>query len=448
MLNNDELIQNGLKIATQTKSCIIGRDVLSQVPVEFKKFFGGKKAIIIADDNTWRAAGKKVYNYMVQAGIDTDKYLFPEKEFHAEWQFIERIDNLLKESGRIAISVGSGVINDICKLTAHHQNDQNYISVATAASVDGYTSFGASITYQNAKQTFECPAPICLIADTEVLASAPKEMTAAGYADLAAKVPAGAEWMIADLFQTEPIIPDAWHVLQDVLDEMLADPEHVASGDPDAVGNFFVGLVLSGFAMQAAHSSRPASCTDHLYSHIMDMTHWRYRGKLQSHGFQVAIGTLTMCATFDEFFKMDLTKLDIDACVKAWPTLEQEQQRAIDLFENFPAPKLGYTEITKKYDDAETVRKQLTLIKKVWPEFKAKLQKQVYTFDKMQKLFAAVGAPTDPTQIGINRKWLLYRTDFTQLMRYRFNLLDLAKRGQFYDELLRGVFGKGGAWQI
>lgn len=448
MMDNKELINKGLKIATQTKSFVLGKDVLKQVPSLFKEFFPGRKAMIIADDNTWKAAGEAVYKYMVDAEMDCDKFLITDKEFHAEWKYIEMIDEMLKRTGTIAISVGSGVINDLCKLTALHQNNQSYLSVATAASVDGFSSFGASITYQNAKQTFDCPAPIALLADVDVLAKAPKEMTAAGYADLAAKVPAGGEWMVADLFGTEPIIPDAWHVLQDVLDDMLKNPEGVAAGDPEAIGTLFIGLTLSGFAMQAAKSSRPASCCDHLFSHIMDMTHHRYRGKLQSHGFQVAIGTLTMCAFFDEFLKMDLTKIDVNACVNAWPSLEEEQQRALDLFEDFPAPQLGYTEITKKYNDKEIVRKQLETIKTKWPEFKIKLQKQVYTFDKMQKLFSAVGAPTDPSQIGVTRKYLCYRCDFAQLMRWRFNLLDLAKRACIYDKLVVSVFGKGGAWEI
>ena len=158
---------------------------------------------------------------------------------------------------------------------------------------------------------------MAIIADIDVIAAAPKEMTAAGYADLAAKVPSGAEWMIADLFGTEPIIPPAWHVLQDFLDDLLSNPEGTASGDPKAVADLFEGLTLSGIAMQAAKSSRPASCCEHLFSHILDMTHFRYHGKLQSHGFQVSIGTLTMCAVFDELFKMDLTKLDPDACAAA-----------------------------------------------------------------------------------------------------------------------------------
>ncbi len=59
-----------------------------------------------------------------------------------------------------------------------------------------------------------------------MLAAAPKEMTAAGYADLAAKIPRRAEWMIADLFGTEPdSFPLRGNVFMNDLDAMLADPE-------------------------------------------------------------------------------------------------------------------------------------------------------------------------------------------------------------------------------
>ena len=166
--------------------------------------------------------------------------------------------------------------------------------MATAASVDGYSSSGAVVSRDGAKLNIETHAPLVILADVGVLAAAPKEMTAAGYADLAAKIPAGAEWMIADLFGTEPIIPAAWNVFMNDLDAMLADPEGVAAGKPEAIASLFAGLTLSGIAMQVAKSSRPASCTEHLFSHVLDMTHHRYNGKFQSHGFQVAIGTLTM----------------------------------------------------------------------------------------------------------------------------------------------------------
>jgi glycerol-1-phosphate dehydrogenase [NAD(P)+] len=446
-MTSEERIAAALKVATDTRAFELGQGILGRVPVLFKEYFPGKKAVVVADKNTWRVAGASVYEAMAAAGIPTEKFLFTEDEFHADWDHIEQLDKVLDDSGAIAVSIGSGTINDLCKLCSHHHK-QSYLTVPTAASVDGYTSFGASITYQNAKQTFECPAPVAVVADVDVIAAAPKEMTAAGYADLAAKVPAGAEWMIADLVGTEPIKPAAWHVLQDCLDELLSNPEGVAAGEPKAVSDLFEGLILSGFAMQAARSSRPASCCDHLFSHILDMTHHRYNGKFVSHGFQVAIGTLTMCAVLEEFVKYDLTKIDIDACVAAWPSLESEQARALKIFADFPAPKLGYEQITQKYGDAETVRRELNALRDNWPSLRDRIAAQVWPFKKMQECFKIVGAPYEPEHIGISREILRDMFPKVQLMRWRYNVLDLAKRGGFYDSLVSSVFAKGGAWEI
>ncbi|MCI1640550.1 MAG: sn-glycerol-1-phosphate dehydrogenase [Bacteroidales bacterium] len=474
-MDTKERVAKAVKIATDTKAFVLQRACLDMAPKIFTQFFNGRKAVVIADENTWKAAGEKVFGYMVSAGIPTDRYIIKEKEFHAEWRYVDMVNKVLdgdmdaasnvetdtdysesdpekamrpvSEDYPVAVAVGSGVINDLCKLCSYYHG-QSYMTVPTAASVDGFSSFGASISYENAKQTFNCPAPVAILADVDVLIAAPKEMTAAGYADLAAKIPAGAEWMIADLMGTEPIIPEAWHVLQDVLDGFLSNPGGVAAGDPDAVSDLFEGLTLSGFAMQAARSSRPASCCDHLFSHILDMTGHKYHGKLQSHGFQVAIGTLTMCAVFDEFLKYDLCKTDVEACVKAWPTLEQEQERALSLFKDFPAPKLGYESITKKYTDADAVRKELTLVGNNWPDFRKQLQDQVYPFSKMQDFFKIAGAPYDPSMIGITRRQLRDMFPFVQLMRWRFNVLDLAKRLGIYDELVASVFAEGGAWDL
>jgi len=79
---------------------------------------------------------------------------------------------------------------------------------------------------------------------------------------------------------------------------------------------------------------------------------------------------------------------------------------------------------------------------------KAQYRKQVYPFEKMQEYFRKVGAPADPADIGVTRQQLKDMMPFVQLMRWRINLFDLAKRGCFYDELVEKVFGKGGRWEI
>src|SRR5205823_5255621 len=98
----------------------------------------------------------------------------------------------------------SGSINDLTKL-ASHQLNRPYMCVATAASMDGYAAFGASITRNGIKDTFACPAPRMVLADLEILSAAPPELNAAGYADLLAKVTAGADWILADAVGAERI---------------------------------------------------------------------------------------------------------------------------------------------------------------------------------------------------------------------------------------------------
>lgn len=447
MIDFNACIKDALALASDTKVFEFGENVLHLAPKLFNENFTGEKALIVADKNTWNAAGEKIWEFMTKAGIICRKFIFPMDEFHADSKYSDEIKEILDDFPAIPVAVGSGVINDLCKLAAF-RHGVPYMVVATAASVDGYSSSGCAITVDGAKVNIECHAPKVILADTNVLASAPKEMTAAGYADLAAKIPAGGEWIIADLFGTEPIVPEAWKMLYEMLPEMISDPEGIAAGEPQALGVLFAGLTLSGIAMQVAHSSRPASCAEHLYSHWLDMTGHTFGGRSQSHGFQVGVGTLTTCAFFDELFKMDLTKLDVDACVENWPSLEEEQERAKDLFKDFAVPELGYTEITKKYNDKETIREQLTKVKTSWPTLKKRLQKQVYSFDKMKEMFRIVGAPIDPRDIGVSRSQLRYITDFVQLMRWRINILDLAKRGMFYDELVNSVFGKDGVWEI
>jgi glycerol-1-phosphate dehydrogenase [NAD(P)+] len=111
-------------------------------------------------------------------------------------------------------------------------------------------------------------------------------------------------------------------------------------------------------------------------------------------------------------------------------------------------PELGPTEIAKKWQSPEEVREQLNRVKATWPEFSEKLRNQVYSFEKMRDLFVTAGAPVAPEQIGVSRAQWKNMTNFVQLMRWRVNLFDLAKRTQTFDTLVGNVFGKGGALEI
>ena len=121
----------------------------------------------------------------------------------------------------------------------------------------------------------------------------------------------------------EAIDPDVWNTVQLHLKEWVDSPAAVASSEPGALQRLTNGLMMTGFAMQAHKTSRPASGADHQFSHLWDMQHHTHEGVAPSHGFKVGIGTVASLALYEELLSRDLAKLDIEDAVSRWPSLEQ-----------------------------------------------------------------------------------------------------------------------------
>src|SRR4051794_13072992 len=329
--------------------------------------FGDSACIVIADENTFVAAGRDVNHAMKASGRKCyDPLIFESEGLYAEHSYAVRIQQALAANDAIPIAVGSGAINDLIKLAAHRCGRQ-YLSVATAASMDGYTAFGASITFEGSKQTFDCPAPIGVVADLEVIAAAPEGLNASGYADLVAKCPAGADWILADGLGIDPIDPTNWEMVQSRLGYWMANAAGVRERDPETLRRLTEALMITGFAMQAACSSRPVSGAEHQFSHLWDMEHHTHDGVTPSHGFKVGIGSLASLSLYEAVMDTDIAALDVDRAVRAWPTLSNVEAEIAELF---PSPELrrkALLESREKYIDAEALRSQLELLKRQWP---------------------------------------------------------------------------------
>ena len=442
-------IESALQRTTDTKDLVIGAGVLDQTPALFTKLFPGEKAVIVADATTYEVAGEAVERYMREAGIEMVKsHIFTDPHLYAEWSYVEELEAYLKTVDAVAVAVGSGVINDITKLVSAHLG-RKYMVVGTAASMDGYTAFGASITFEGNKQTFSCPAPYGMVLDSEISAAAPKHLAASGYADLIAKIPAGADWMIADVMGAEALDDFSFNLVQDGLREALSAPAAVFEGDVEMTEKLAEGLIMSGFAMQALQSSRPASGIEHQFSHCWDMENLCYNGEHVSHGFKVGIGTLASTAILEYLLEKDLENIDVEKCVEAWPTLAEIEENAKRIF----AGSAGHTaraleETRNKYVDKDGLRKQLNAIKEAWPTLKEQIRAQIIPFDEVYANLKAVGAPYEPEMIGVSRE--RFRKTFTYMpyMRSRVTAIDVLYRCGMMDEVEEHLFGKGGHWEV
>ncbi|MDR2232594.1 MAG: sn-glycerol-1-phosphate dehydrogenase [Tannerella sp.] len=432
-------VEEALKSARETKILEIGSDILSRIPAIFAGQFPGKKAIIVADTTTFRVAGEAVLRLLKDAGLAQDEpFIFTEPDLHAEYHHVEALTEALEHGDEIPVAVGSGTINDLCKLASHHAK-RSYFSVATAASMDGYTSYGASIIYRNNKQTFMCPAPQVVIADIDIIRRAPAEMSAAGYADLFAKVPAGADWILADELGIEPMESTAWAIVQDGLQDALADPEGVQKGEEKAISSLVEGLMLGGFAMQWSRTSRPASGAEHQFSHLWDMEHHTHNGIAPSHGFKVGIATLYVSALYEQFLQHPIDQLDIEACCAQWPEWEEQEARAKEMFANDDFIETVLEEMKAKYITKEALAEQLTVLKTGWSTIRDRLRNQLLPSDEVRRRLQLVGAPSNPDEIGIGRDRMRDSFLRAQHLRSRFTILDVAVRTGCLEEWVERI---------
>src|SRR5882724_1907353 len=302
-----------LAAANDTRVLEIGSKILQSAPEIFAKQFGDKPAVIVADTNTFEAAGRTVHDAFQEKNQCLEPFIYSDTHLYAEYKFVQELQESLKIHDAIPVAVGSGTINDLTKLAAHEVG-RPYMCVATAASMDGYTAFGASITQSGSKQTFFCPAPRAVVADLDIIKSAPGDMNSWGYTDLVAKVTAGADWMLSDSMGAEPVHAEAWKIIQPGLRELISDPAGVPARRPESISRLVEGLMLAGFAMQAATNSRAASGAEHQFSHLWDMQHHSHDGKAPSHGFKVGIGTLAVTALYEYVLEQPIEELDVEAC--------------------------------------------------------------------------------------------------------------------------------------
>ena len=435
-------IEEALERARDTKARIIGEGAVGKTGEMFRQLFGNSTAIVVADLNTYKAAGADAYESLKAAGIPTvDPFIFEDDDLYAEWSFLIRLESHLKACNAVAVAVGSGVINDLAKLASEHLG-RRYIIVGTAASMDGYTAYGASISFEGNKQTFDCKAPMGVILDPLIAAGAPSEIAASGYADLLAKVPAAADWMLAEAAGEEPIDTFAYNLLHENLKESLAYPAKVHAREVKPTEMLAEGLIMSGFAMQAIQSSRPASGVEHQFSHYWDMEDLCFEGKHVSHGFKVGIGTLISTACFEFMLEFDMESLDVERCAAKWPSWEKMEKDIRNMFADKPGHmSRALSESKAKYITAGRLREQLTHLKNVWPELRKKISAQIFSYDHVHDCLKKVGAPYEPEMIGVSRDRLRETFKGIPYMRSRYTIIDLIQRCDLMDEVETYLFG-------
>lgn len=449
LVDSRRRVAAALKTADTTRYLHMGPKLVSRISDFFQESFGDQPAVVVADMNTYDAAGRAVQEHLRSSPTTVlDPFIFDEPDFYAEYRHVGRLQAFLSENQAVPIAVGSGTINDLTKLAAFLCQRQ-YVAFATAASMDGYTAYGASISHEGFKQTFFCPAPKAVVVDLEVIAAAPAEMNAAGYGDLMAKMPAGADWLVADALGLDPIDKAAWQMVQTPLRSWLADPNGVRQGHLSALTGLMEGLLMSGLAMQKTQSSRTASGAEHQFSHLWDNQHLRYNGSIPFHGFKVAIGSLAVTALYEELLQISAKEIfhDSSQVEEYWPEWQDIEKVIVRDFPDAKITSMVLQESREKYQTAPEISKRLERLASVWPDLQPRLQEQLSPAVELRQWLKQAGAPTHPEEIGLSLDRLQSSYRQAQLIRRRYTVLDLALESGAWTSALDALFAQNGFWQ-
>ncbi len=244
------------------------------------------RALIVTGNTTKRIAGDPAAESLGKNGYDSD-FLVVES---ATMENVERAKAVARDmKADFMVGVGGGKSIDIAKL-ASSQLDMFFVSVPTAASHDGIASSRASIVENGKTVSNQAEAPLCVIADTDIITKSPYRLLASGCGDVISNYTAVLDWRLAARLRGV-YFSEYSAALSEMTARIILDSAHlIKPGLEESVRLVVKALVSSSVAMSIAGSSAPASGSEHKFSHMLD----QIAPKPALHGEQCGVGTIMM----------------------------------------------------------------------------------------------------------------------------------------------------------
>lgn len=262
---------------------IIGPGILQSLHEICKDYHS---ILMVSDQNTYRVCGKEVVDYLGNKITTSIMFETGDAPLIPNEEAIEAINKKFVDGVDLVLGVGSGVINDLCKYVSFEHQLPYYI-VATAPSMDGYASVGSALILKGMKVTLNAAPPKAILADTKVLKDAPMDMLQAGYGDIIGKYSCLNDWKLSALINDEYFCQKVYDITYETADKVKRLAKGVVNRDEEAVGALMEALVIVGIAMAYVGNSRPASGSEHHFSHYFEITGILTEKPYLAHGIDV-----------------------------------------------------------------------------------------------------------------------------------------------------------------
>jgi glycerol-1-phosphate dehydrogenase [NAD(P)+] len=421
--HNAQICSCGAKHEIPVKTIDVGEGALGRMAQVLSELKISENVLIVADTNTWEAAGSKAEDVLKKGGfsvlsliLDGDPHLRPDE------LAVESVLKFVGENQGILVAAGSGTINDLVRHAAKI-HDRKYISVATAPSMDGYASVISALTVNGVKKTFYGKPPLAIIADTGVIAKAPRKMVMAGFGDMLAKIVSIADWRLGIALMDEKWCSAAALMSIETKEKVLKNTENISKAKKDGIYTLTEALVNSGMAIIIAGQTRPASGAEHHFAHYLEMK-LAMEGKPEIlHGIKVGLGTLCSIAFYNSLSDFDPDSIDSESLSDKLADDKDWEKNLSQVFGCISDEIISATDL--QYRSRQVLKERLVKIKEKWHSDIKPIIDDVPAIGDVLKLIELAGYDYSPKSLGLTVEEMNTALNYAMEVRPRYTVFRL-----------------------
>lgn len=415
----------------------IGNDLLKDIPSYLKERNLGKKVLVVADENTHRVAGEKVIKILQDGGFSVTLCLLERKEeLEPDEAALGEVLLALESDTDFLIAVGSGSVTDTTRYVAF-QTGRQFVSVATAASMDGYTSVVAPLLNKGLKVNKPASYPKVIICDLDIIKEAPYKMVISGFGDVLGKYIAKADWILGRIINDEQYCPVAAEMVSQAVQKCLDNLDGIRERTDEGMKSLIEALILSGLTILIIGYTRSVASNEHNMAHYWEMMKLLRGEKAARHGTAVGVATGYVFKFFDLFLQRDWSKIEPEQIRKNRLSKEEWEKRVLAAY----GEKLGrliLRDNPEEYLDwAEQERRLNALVEKE-EQIKEELS-FLPKYEEIMEILKKIGSPLTAEEIGIDQQTLVNSLLYAKEYRYRYSVFKTVNEAGMLEEFVKQV---------
>ena len=238
-----------------------------------------KNVVIVLNKGLEPSLVERVEKAMAEQGI---RILQRTEVAASSFEQAQEVFQTLPHGTDAIVGLGGGKALDVAKYVAFLTRIP-YIAAPTSLSNDGFCSPQSSLEFKGKRRSFPAVMPYGVVVDTAVCLAAPRILWLSGIGDIVSKITAVHDWKLSYKIKGTQVDDFAALLSDATVFQLMAKPDH----DLEGMRLLATALMLNGIAMEICGSSRPASGSEHLISHALDL----YGQRPRLHGLQVGVAT-------------------------------------------------------------------------------------------------------------------------------------------------------------